>query len=102
MAIRSIAGFVEPGALTAALNWYRALDLHGRMGGVVTMPTLFVWGTEDLAIGEAAAVNTASHVRGPYVFERRQGTSPWLLDETPIWIATRLRQHLESVRGSAR
>lgn len=56
------------------------------------------WGTEDLAVGEAAAVNTAAYVGGPYAFERLQGLSHWLLDETSIWINTRLSRHLTSAR----
>lgn len=95
----NIRRLAEPGALTAALNWYRALDLDTRIG-VVTVPTLFVWGTEDMAVGEAAAVGTAAHVTGTYEFERLQGRSHWLLEEVPGWIASRFRQHLEPVRSS--
>ena len=38
--------------LTAAVNWYRAIDV-GLVAGVgrITLPTLFVWSTEDVALG---------------------------------------------------
>jgi pimeloyl-ACP methyl ester carboxylesterase len=52
-----------PGALTAVLNWYRALDPDMRIGPV-TSPTLFIGGSQDLAVGEAAAENTRAFVTG--------------------------------------
>ena len=49
----------EPGALTAALNWYRALDLETRIGNIL-VPTLFLWGDQDLACGKHAAFSDRS------------------------------------------
>ena len=48
----------EPGALTAALNWYRANKLSAMDVGPVAVPTLYVWGTEDVAVGSTAALAT--------------------------------------------
>jgi pimeloyl-ACP methyl ester carboxylesterase len=86
----------EPGALTAALNWYRALNLKTRIG-TTSVPTLFVWGSDDLAVGQVAAENTASYVTGPYRFEKLVGKSHWLLDETPGEIAKLMLEHLAGV-----
>src|SRR5438309_2349754 len=69
----------SPGALTAALNYYRAMDLTLVQGmGPVTTPTLFVWSTEDIALGREAADDTANHVEGPYRFEVLEGVSHWV------------------------
>jgi pimeloyl-ACP methyl ester carboxylesterase len=87
----------EPGALTAALNWYRALNLKTRIG-MISVPTLFMWGSNDLTIGQVAADNTASYVTGPYRFETLGGKSHWLLDETPGEITKLLLEHFASVR----
>lgn len=70
----------EPGALTAALNWYRALDLGGRTGTVVA-PTVFVWGSRDQALGRTAAEATGQYVSGAYRFEVLAEASHWLLSE---------------------
>ena len=61
-----VAALSEPGALTAALNWYRAMD-GGALTGLnpVCVPTLYVWSTGDVAFGWAAAQNTAECVQGP-------------------------------------
>ncbi len=53
----NISRLSEPGALTATLNWYRALD-NKRLGSPVATPTLYVWGSEDRALGAAAAKAT--------------------------------------------
>ncbi len=51
-----VAALTEPGALTAALNWYRAMDGTAFEGlDPVCVPTLYVWSTGDGAFGWAAA-----------------------------------------------
>jgi pimeloyl-ACP methyl ester carboxylesterase len=82
-----------PGALTAVLNWYRALDLHARIGPVST-PTLYIWGDQDMALGRAAAEATVHYVNGPYRFEVLQGYSHWLQDEAPEALSDLIVGHL--------
>ncbi len=85
----------EPGALTAALNWYRALRMDVRIGKIA-VPTLYVWSDEDMALGETAAKNTRNFVDGPYRFERMNGYTHWLLDEAPEQIATLILERVQS------
>ncbi len=60
---KNILRFVEEGALTAALNWYRALDMeHPAQAGEIKVPTLYVWGSEDLALGKTAALQTERYM----------------------------------------
>ncbi len=87
----------DGGALTAALNWYRALSMTGKTGRIL-LPTLYVWGDCDIALGETAALQTASHVDGPYRFERMTGRSHWLVEEAPDEIAGLLLQQI-GLRG---
>jgi pimeloyl-ACP methyl ester carboxylesterase len=85
----------RPGALTAALNWYRANDLRGLNGPeVVIVPTLYVWSTEDIALGRAAAEATADHVTGPYRFEVLEGVSHWIPDVAADRLSPLLLDHL--------
>jgi pimeloyl-ACP methyl ester carboxylesterase len=46
--------------------------------GPVTVPTLYVWGTEDQALGRDAAELTEKYVEGPYRFLALDGASHWL------------------------
>jgi pimeloyl-ACP methyl ester carboxylesterase len=93
----NIARLQQPGALTAALNWYRALNFEEPVGKIV-VPTLYVWSTQDLALGETAAVNTARYVAGPYRFEKLEGRSHWLLAEVPDQVSALMLEHLRANR----
>lgn len=84
----------EPGALTGALNWYRAIDLSLVQIGKVTVPTLYLWSTGDVALAREGAEATAGHVDGPYRFEVLQGVSHWIPEEVPDVLNRLLLEHL--------
>jgi pimeloyl-ACP methyl ester carboxylesterase len=86
----------EPGALTGALNWYRALplDLRGGPGKPVSVPTLYVWSDKDVALGRWAAERTARYVTGPYTFLELPGVSHWIPEEAPDALTDALLPHL--------
>jgi pimeloyl-ACP methyl ester carboxylesterase len=75
----------EPGALTAALNWYRAvpLSMSRDTDTKVTVPTMFIWSDGDIALREKGARLTGDYVLGDYRFEVLKGVSHWILDEQP-------------------
>ncbi|MER5704016.1 alpha/beta hydrolase [Micromonospora sp. NPDC002296] len=74
----------EPGALTAALNWYRAMSRADLAAvGPVPVPTAFVWSSRDIAIGRTAAEACAAHVTGDYRLVELPGVSHWIPDEAP-------------------
>ncbi len=89
----------DPGALTAALNWYRAIDFSMVAGvGKVVVPTQFIWSTGDVALAREGAEATAGHVAGPYRFEVLDGVSHWIPEEVPDVLTRRLLEHLSSVQ----
>jgi pimeloyl-ACP methyl ester carboxylesterase len=90
--------FTQPGALTAALNWYRAMDLHGDVGKI-EVPTLMVWSTEDNAVGSAGVLATEQHVSGPYRLEIIEDVSHWIPDEAPDELCRVLIEHLLAHRS---
>lgn len=78
----------EPGALTAALNWYRAMsssDLDGL--GPATVPTSYLWSDRDEAIGRRAAEACAAYVTGEYRFVELPGVTHWVPEEAPEAVA---------------
>lgn len=84
-----------PEALGAALNWYRAADLSLVEGlGPIVAPTLYVWSTEDSALGREAAEATARFVDGPYRFEVLEGVSHWVPEQAPDRLNALLLDHL--------
>ncbi|MEU7871020.1 alpha/beta fold hydrolase [Dactylosporangium sp. NPDC049140] len=91
---------LEPGALTPALNWYRAmspLDLVGL--GPATVPTTYMWSDGDVAIGPTAARACASYVAGDYRFVPLAGISHWIPDEAPAEVAAAIVGIVNATRG---
>lgn len=88
-----VARLSEPGAMTAALNWYRAMRFQGATG-TVAVPTLYVWSTDDAAVGSTAALASGDHVTGPYRFEMLEDLSHWLSEEAPLAVSRLILQHL--------
>jgi len=84
----------QPGALTAALNWYRALPYARASVGPIDVPTLYVWGDQDVALGPAAAAGTGRWVRGPYTFVPLPGTGHWIPELAPDALLRPLLDHL--------
>ena len=70
--------FGEPGALTAALNWYRAAPTASMQVGKVSTPILFIWGNQDPAVGRAAVEAQGDLIDGPLT-EMELDTGHWLM-----------------------
>ncbi|MBM7085240.1 alpha/beta hydrolase [Micromonospora sp. MMS20-R2-29] len=83
-----------PGALTAALNWYRATRPEDVEAGPVEVPTLYVWGSDDIGVGPVAAHGTGAWVKGPYEFLTFDGVSHWVPEEVPDRLSAALLAHL--------
>jgi pimeloyl-ACP methyl ester carboxylesterase len=87
----------QPGALSAALSWYRAQSLDDLEGlGPISVPTLHVWSDGDAALGPAAAHATGEHVEGPYRFEVLHGVSHWVPEQAADVLVRHLLEHLRS------
>jgi pimeloyl-ACP methyl ester carboxylesterase len=87
----------DPGALEAATNWYRAFDFLAGDLGPIDVPTLFVWSTDDVALGPDGARWTAEHVRAPYRLEVIEDTGHWIPEAVPERFNALLLDHLASV-----
>ncbi|MFC4603268.1 alpha/beta fold hydrolase [Rhodococcus kronopolitis] len=73
-----VRALTEPGALTAALSWYRAMDRTMNALPPVRVPTTYVWSTADTAIGRAGAQMCGEFVDAPYRFVELDGVSHWI------------------------
>lgn len=90
-----------PEALGAALNWYRAASLTDIEGfGPITTPTLFIWSTEDPALGREGAEATGRYVDGPYHFVVIEGVGHWLPEQAADQVTDLLLDHLGTTSPS--
>lgn len=84
-----IAELEANGSLTPGLNYYRA-NLPpevwlspGRALPAVQVPTMGIWSSGDIALGERQMMASAEHVAGPWRYERLDGPGHWMQLEAP-------------------
>jgi pimeloyl-ACP methyl ester carboxylesterase len=96
------AALSPPGALAAALDYYRALrsprawvESAGAAFGRITQPTLVLTGARDACIGPEMFDHLAPAFLGP--FERRVHPTAghFLPEEDPAWVCARVVEHFE-------
>ena len=92
--------FRQPGALTGALNWYRAAQVFQGSSapptlGSVSIPTRLVWGNQDKYIGRKANEDTAQYMNGPYNFGELDA-GHWLMQEATETAVKEVVQHLQA------
>jgi pimeloyl-ACP methyl ester carboxylesterase len=86
---RYLVDLARPGALTAALNWYRANVSPEREVGAprafpeVRAQTLGLWSSGDDYLLEEQMVGSAEHVTGGWSYTRIDGASHWLQLDAP-------------------
>ncbi|MBM7805725.1 pimeloyl-ACP methyl ester carboxylesterase [Geodermatophilus bullaregiensis] len=90
-----VAVLSAPGALTAALNWYRAMSSATPVDDVA-VPTTYVWSDADVAIGRTAAEACAAHVTGDYRFVELPGVSHWIPEQAPDALAAAILDRVAS------
>jgi epoxide hydrolase 4 len=77
---------LRPGALTAMINYYRALLRHGNSvdtsDGRIDVPTLMIWGEEDTALNIHCTEGTEEWV-SDFTLQRLPGVSHWVQQEAP-------------------
>ena len=90
--------FRQPGALTGALNWYRgalSTDHPREPVGVISTPTLFIWGNQDMAIGRPGVDATPPLMAGPYRFVELD-VGHWLIQEAETEVCEAVVEQLKN------
>ena len=94
LAERDAARLADPAALTAALNWYRAISLRQGATPPATTPALYVWSDRDTALTRDAAERAQGHLSGPFRYAELCGVSHWIPDEAPAALRELLLEHI--------
>lgn len=101
-----IAGLARPGALTAALNWYRANARPDSLLGPpidlppVAAPTMGIWSTGDGALTEQQMTGSERWVAGGWRYERLEGPGHWMQREAPDAVNRLLLDFLPATAAS--
>ena len=92
----------KPGALTAAINYYRnvfqSLFMSDRpQWGILDVPTLTIWGENDTALGKELTYGTEAYVKD-WQIEYIPNCSHWVQQEQPALVNTYIKEFLEENR----
>jgi len=87
LVVRYVAHLADPGALTAALSWYRAMGPDLADTPRTQVPTTFVWGALDQAIGRVPAEACGDYVDADYRFVELDGVGHWVPEQAPDSLA---------------
>ncbi|MBW2396064.1 MAG: alpha/beta fold hydrolase [Deltaproteobacteria bacterium] len=99
-----VSVFSEPGAMTAALNWYRALPTSfadpTTFEGAVSMPTLWIWGKQDMQIFHTPEIQARMDeiTTGPYR-SIELDAAHWLMQEQTDAVVEAILEHVASHSG---
>ena len=79
----------QPGALTAMINYYRALlrrrnrsNREGEIFPIIKTPTLMIWGEEDVALSKETTYGTEKYVE-EFNIRYLPNVSHWVQQESP-------------------
>jgi epoxide hydrolase 4 len=96
----------EPGALTAAINYYRAnvfklfrgerKPVGDLSGGRIRVPTLFIYGERDFAIVPETVRGVGDYVDAPYREVRIATSGHWVQNEAPLEVNEALSSFLDA------
>lgn len=84
----------RPGALTAALNYYRAMSSANAATPAVTVPTTLVWSDHDDAVSPTGPRLCAKYVDADYKLITLEGVSHWIPELAPAQLADAIASRL--------
>lgn len=97
--VEYLAVFSEPRALSSALNWYRQMgNLTESIAATpeTSVPTLFVWGSNDAAVGRGAVLDQAQYMKGLYKVVETDGEH-WLMTTHADQIIPQVLEHIGGI-----
>ena len=93
--------FAEPGAMTAALNWYRAPsdaeDVTNVTDPMLKIPFLFIWGNQDGAVSRNSVDGQRPFIEGEFR-ELELDAGHWLMEERSDVVVPEILTFLEGSR----
>jgi pimeloyl-ACP methyl ester carboxylesterase len=97
-----VAEFSRTG-FTGGLNWYRNMDRNWEIQGdltsaAITLPAMFIGGTDDLVLGFMRPDRAKEVITGPYREVLIDGAGHWLQQERPDRVNELLLDFLSSLK----
>lgn len=92
--------FSQKNAIKSALNWYRATSLsRTKKIGDIYVPTLMIYGKNDMAIGEKAVDETEKYIKSSYNL-KKINSSHWLIQDSFDFVSQEILNHLNNFKNT--
>jgi pimeloyl-ACP methyl ester carboxylesterase len=85
----------NPGAIEAALAWYRANKGLSGDFGTIKVPTLYIWGDKDATVGPDAAHGTGEFIGAAYAMEVLPGVGHFVMDQAAARATELMLAHMK-------
>ena len=88
--------FRQKDALKTSLHWYRANFAGNAIKiGDIHVPTLMIYGVNDMAVGQTAVNDTEKYIKAPYTIKKIEA-GHWLIQESFDIVSTDIINHINT------
>ncbi len=85
----------QPGAIKAGLNYYRAMRLDEESTGIISVPTLVIWGMRDPYLRPILLEGLEDYVKDLKVTRVEEATH-WVMHDEPDVVSSSIREFVKS------
>jgi len=90
-----IEAWSQPGAILGGVNYYRANTSFKDWKGIINVPTLVLWGMQDVALRPQLLEGLSSYVKDLRI-ERHEKSSHWITHDAPEFVSSKIREFVHN------
>ena len=90
-----IQAWSQPGAIVGGVNYYRANTSFEDWKGIINVPTLVIWGMQDVALKPQLLEGLSDYVKDLRI-ERHEKSSHWITHDAPEFVSSKIRDFIQS------
>ena len=90
-----IEAWSQPGAILGGVNYYRANTSFKDWKGIINVPTLVLWGMQDVALMPQLLEGLSNYVKDLRI-ERHEKSSHWITHDAPEFVSSKIRKFIQN------
>ncbi|MFX1307524.1 MAG: alpha/beta fold hydrolase [Promethearchaeota archaeon] len=90
-----IEAWSQPGAIEGGVNYYRANRSFSEWTGMIEVPTLVLWGINDLALKPQLLEGLSDYIKDLQI-ERHETSSHWITHDDPEFVSSKIRKFISN------
>ncbi|MFX1365349.1 MAG: alpha/beta fold hydrolase [Promethearchaeota archaeon] len=85
----------QPGAILGGVNYYRAKNNNNDWSGIIEVPTLVLWGMNDLALTPQLLEGLSDYVKDLRI-EKHEKSTHWITHDAPEFVASKILEFIQN------